>query len=404
MTNILCAALCALATGVHAMHSQRVQISVPIPTAAGLYEGVWAATVTFPAIFIGPLLTSAQALPSNIFAHASDLNGEFGLSERLPTSAPEIPETTMTIDTSTNVLTAVRKRSKNEMVRALTKVTFINFFEEPEGQDIDLNSLRPLCRALSRYGLNISQIEDLVRIYEGIHAADDPTLTFHDRLLGIRAANLMAQYLAGVEKAITDSRVKRALIIAALFHRTVAQLATVPDEAQARALFEPPSAFARWLRQFDSNSDISERDRVWSLVRASYSNRADQHSPQNTLADYFNPDLSRILQAIMQFVTRASMFADGPAFAQAAARARMTETRTDDSLPNESEAMAAAAAETGDLLTRKMPAAPDRIIALPDGPLRNNLSLCDRYFRGLVADAINRKSLSVVLIPVPVNK
>lgn len=301
---------------------------------------------------------------------------------------------------------------------------------EGESPDVDRDSVLPFSRALVRYGLQPAQVRAILSEYHKVHQAATPQ-AYHNMLLGIRAANLMAQYLAAhephstrsersetfhVEETTSDPRQKQALILAALLHRTgnplVKEIPTA-GEAASYLHYGEIGGLLRNIRihQDDMNGWVSALISATDYSKfARPSDRRDALSNLNRALN-FGTDAEPArrqhgrLAAILQLVTRASMFTDGPAFAEAAVRARAAEARAAAAAegrpgPTDEEAFLAAAAEIDQILSGRMPASErEAYLRLPDGAALGNLVATYRHFRGLAATLVNQRTVTARVIP-----
>ena len=470
------------------------RIQVDIPATAGLFPGSAGGAMTFPVAGVGSPIPSLppsaitggsrelapnQALAPNLFLRADPVNGLFQLSgeqprtsqapmpEGVPASVGAAPEGQTDDDgkllaQKAGPLAYALWQARQENIggpgfESKLRLAFDGqktgnvqeasvggredssaprLLRDGDRPDVDRNSVTPFSRALVRYGIAPDQVQAIVRAYLNAHPGAHRT--YNGRLLGIRAANLMAQYLAAnephhqynspghswsmtlhKEETTSDPREKQAMILAALFHRTAdPRLQEVPTGLQAgrylRDQYSEASALLARIKIHQDNMSLW----VSALIEATdYSRFSDYHKrqeAQSALNRALNlgtdgPDTraaSARLGAVLQLVTRSAMFVDGPKLAEDAVRARAEEARAEarrrgQEGPSDSEAFLAAAAEIDQILSGHMPMSPKSYLTLPDGAARDNLRHTYLRFRSQAADLINSRKVDARIASAP---
>lgn len=232
-------------------------------------------------------------------------------------------------------------------------------FTDPGSRHGDLNSIAPFTRALSRYGMKDGDIAMIVARYAKWYEGDSAD-AYNNRLVGIRAANLMAQQLALHEDWMSrggsgtrfEHEHPQALILAALIAPTGRSLQNDPymhQGIQGRPSTKPLYAAVATLVEAGRATDGREIRRL----------EGDVHRDAGTtLYDYnFQRYYARRMGSLVQFVTRAAMFTGTVEEAQRAVLARAAEMRAADrsTSPTDAEAMIAAAAALTQLVSGQMP-------------------------------------------------
>jgi hypothetical protein len=453
---------------------KHVSVVVDVPQASGLFPVVQNGAVAFPATTRDAVGLNIS-LPPSIYVHADETNGLYTLSQRAPAAPPAAGRpapaalgvnavlggpspSALSSGHPGGALVEASERASLEgkqaaaagalaamlqgaaqkfdgtrgVVRTVDDASAPAYLRPAGQKTLDRNSLVPVSRALARYGMTEKQIRDMIRVYEDSHRNDAPG-AYHGRLLGIRAANLMAQFLAGnepytehnapgetfsqtfaTEQITKDVHIKQALILAALFHRTAHPSVKTPTLRDVTSYFASGSELNTWLTSLGPGGP-APRDMIRTLIEQTDYKRSP-YDPNNETALLKNfghgsanwgSEQRRFVErlaGIIQLVTRAAMFVDGPEFAEAAVRARTDEARAGSKEVgrpeiSDSEALLSATAELDSLISGRMPAAPGQYISLPRGEAGNNLIGNYQRFRALAASVINARAVTSTVAP-----